>query len=194
LGWASAKHLGIAEILEIGDGALVVEPGIEPRRAGGLEEIARGDEDQFAQRAEVAHALLDEMQVQVGVAIEQAGTQLQRGLRQDVARFDVGRVAEDADELFALGIAEEIEVERTWRAMRGIDLDRHAIRQARRKGAIAAGRIERAAAIAAQGEHALDDLGRGENLAVTGNVAGGSPVQKVPITHIGTRKPASLES
>ena len=88
----------------------------------------------------------------------------------EVVRADVGRVAEDADKLFALGIAEEIEVERTWWAMRGIDFDRHAIRQARGKGTIAAGRVERAAAIAAQGEHALDDLGRGEDLALGSDI------------------------
>jgi hypothetical protein len=70
---------------------------------GGLEEIARRDEDQLAARRQVAHALLDEVQVQVGVAVEQARMQVQARAGLDVARLDVGRVADDGVELFRLG-------------------------------------------------------------------------------------------
>jgi hypothetical protein len=76
VGRGAGEDLCVAEVLEIGDRALVVEPGVEPPGAGGLEEVARRDEDQFAARLQVAHALLDEVQVKVGVAVEQVGAQV----------------------------------------------------------------------------------------------------------------------
>jgi hypothetical protein len=66
VGHHAVEDAGVAQLLEVGQRALVEEPGVEPRAAGGLEEIARRDEDQLAARLQVAHALLDEVQIQVG--------------------------------------------------------------------------------------------------------------------------------
>ncbi len=60
--------------------------------------------------------------------------------------------------------------------MRWIDLDGHHVRVMRRdagdEGAVAAGRLEHAALVSDQGEHALDDGGRREHLPARGDVAG----------------------
>ena len=170
IGRRAGEDPGVAEILEIGDGALVEQPGVEPPGAAGLEKVARRDEDQFAAGSEMANALLDEMQVEVGMAVEQARTQTHGGFRPDVAGLDVGRIADDGGELLVLRISKEVDVERRFRAVSGVDLDRHTTGQQRRKRAVAAGRIKHPAAVAAQGQHAANYLGRGEYLAEGGDI------------------------
>ena len=108
VGQRAVEHLGVAQFDEIGDRAFAIQPRVERHARGGLEKIARRDEDQFAARRQVVEALVDEEQVEVGAPVEPPRLeQRARGVA-DVLVAHVGRVADDGVELLVRRIGEEI--------------------------------------------------------------------------------------
>ena len=142
-----------------------MQPAVEAARAGGFEEIAWRDEDQFAARCEVTHAFLDEEEVEIAAPVEAVVTEQGTGGGRDVLIAHVGRVADHRVEFLRFRIGEEIEVVRAGRAVKRIQLDADGAVQMLQEGSVAAGRFQYAAVVVSQAQHGADDRLRGEHLA-----------------------------
>ncbi len=95
--------------------------------------------------------------------------------RRDVLETDIGRVADDGVELLAFRVGKEIERQGPRRTVIGIQLQPHRTGQVAQEGPVAAGGLEHAAAVAAQGQHRAHHRLRGEDLAERGDVAQAEP-------------------
>ena len=144
------KNAAVTGLDEIRDRALLEQPGIEPRGTGRLEKIPWRDENQLAARIEMAHAFLDEMQIKVGVAVEQLRAQVAAGLGQDVTGLHVRRIADDGVETLRLRVSEKVAGDGAGRRMRRIQLNAHRARQVRQKPAVATGRLQNPASFKAK--------------------------------------------
>ena len=174
IGLEPGKNEVVAQVDEVGERALLMQQAVESGAGGGLEEIARGDENQLATRVQMPQAFFDEEQIKIGAAVEAFLIEQRAGALVDVLKAHIGRVADDGVEFFAVGVGEEIHHLRAWRGEARVDFERHATGNARIEGAIAAGRIEGTTGPAAQGQHGLDRGRRCEYLAQTRNVVSGS--------------------
>ena len=172
----AAEDANIAGFVKVRDAALLVKPGVELLRGGQLDEFARHDEDQLAAGLEVADALFDEEQKKIAAPVEQRRFELLAGTQRDILKADVGWVADDAVELLAEREIEEIEHPgAVWRDA-WVNFDTEAIClaifQFGEKCAVTGRRFQHSTRVPAQVEHEAHHIGRRENLAELGDVAG----------------------
>jgi len=132
----------------------------------------RRDEDQLSARFEVAQAFFNEEQVEVGALVEHAVAGLPPRFGRDVLVANVGRIADNRGEQLIVRKFKEVHHQGSRWRMTGVDLDPLRARKMPQKSAVAAGRLEHAAALAHQRAHAVDDRRWREYLAEGGDVAG----------------------
>lgn len=108
----------------------------------------------------MAHGFFDEVQIQIGMAIEQArtqGIQMPPSGGQNVARRHIGRIANDGGKSLAWRIGKKVAIDCPGRAMSGIELQGDAIRDLRRKRTITARWLQNPACVFTQCQHALNN-------------------------------------
>ena len=164
----------IAQIDEIGDGAGRMQQLVERHRRGGLEQVARCDEDQFAIRLQVAQTFFDEEEVQVGAPVEHGAPRQTPCAWRNILVANVRRIADDGGKALVFREFEEVHHFCAGRRMAWIDLDAQRPGKVLEEGAVPTRGFKHTPSVTHQRQHAVDNRRRSENLAERGDfVLGG---------------------
>ena len=152
-----AEQVQVAQIDEVGDRALGKEDAVERHGRGRFEQVARRDENQLAAGFQVAQALLDEEQVQVGALVEHAVAGQPPRSGRNVLVTHVGWIADDGIERLVVRQFEKIHYLRAGRGVARVDLDAHGAGEMLQECSVATGRLQHATAVANKRAHAIDN-------------------------------------